>query len=801
MKTSILTVLFAFSISIIFAQETIIKGQVTANINEALGFTAVSCYNSETNEIISYDYADIDGNYTMTIKEVNVSFIIKAELLGYKNYTSKTLTTTKNIINHDIVLEEDAAELEEVVLFQKKRMMRMTGDKMIIDVAQSGIGVGNDGLQTLSKLPGMRLDKDENVVFRGNANLQIMIDGKPSQISGDDLIQFLKTLDGENIKSVEIIANPSAKYSASGTAGIVNIRLKKSLNSGLTGNLRTSVGYAEFIKNRNGINLYNNTQKWNLNFGLNYGYNESVNHRRIIQTIQEPEQTTVLEQFNDWLPVTNSYSGNFGISNKLNENSSIGSSLRYSIYKSDAETLGRTNEYYNNIYERYTILNTTDNVNNKTLTSNAFYTFASDSLDTKIDAQINYANYKNNSDRLTSNAYFDADTNSMYQEEEVVKNENPTMYNILSAKFDLEQNISDKINIETGMRYSYVNNDYDIVLKNKNTTGDFELDTDSSNRLIYKESILAGYGIANFIIEKWNFQTGLRAEYIDYNATSKTTNTTNKDNYLSLFPSFSINGNFNDNQFKFSYSRRIQRPRYLYLNPFFEYIDTYNVEVGNPDLTPEFTNAFELTWIRKYKTSLSLYANFSKDEMYQIVDYDEATQITTLFYDNIGKSRSIGLSFNTTLDVTKWWEMQLNTEVSYGQAESNIEDYKFNDSGINYYGNLNQSFSFENDLSLTWSTFYSKNGSYGNTTYKPSYDMSFGMRKELFNKKLRVNLSAQNVLKKSQWRQITTQDNVTTNWRNRWETRRFNLSLTYNFGSGKKKEVKSTDLSKEQRRL
>lgn len=800
MKKTIITIVFLFIATTLMAQKITIQGTVkTSNTKEPLIASTVTIFNAKTNAFIGYAYVDENGEYVISFEKTAI--YVKAELLGYKNYTSATINPTKNTIELNILLDEEATELEEVVILQKKKLMRLTGDKMIVDVDKSGIGVGSDALQTLSKLPGMRLDKDENIVFRGNPNMQILINGKPSLISGDELKQFLKTLDGEEIKNVEIIANPSAKYSAAGSGGILNIRLKKSINTGLTGNIRTSIGYGEFFKNSNGINLYNNTEKWNLNFGFNKGYNKSANHRKIIQTIVEPTKTTRLEQLNDWIPESNNYSGNFGVSRQLNPNSSIGSAINYSSYKSDENTIGRTNEFYNNSYDRYTLLNTNNLQEDKTLTGNVYYTYASTDYDTKIDAQINFANYKRTSDRITSNSFFDANTNTMYQSEKVVKNENPTTFNIFSSKLDVEKKLSKTMSIESGLRYSYVNNDYTILLKDKNANGDFITNTNRSNHLLYKESILAGYGIANFNTEKWNFQTGLRVEHISYDATSKTTNSSNTGNYTSFFPSFSVNGNFDNNQYKFSYSKRIERPRYLYLNPFFEYIDTYNVQVGNPNLTPAFTNAFELTWIRKQKTSFSLFANFTKDEMYQIINYDENTKITTLYYDNIGASKSIGLSFNTSFEATKWWEIQLNSEISYGQAKSDLANYIFNNSGTNFYGNINQSFTLKNDLSFTWSSFYSNQGSYGNSTFKPSYDMSFGMRKSFLNKKLHVNISAQNVLKESQWRQVTTQNNVTTNWTNQWETRKFTLSLTYNFGSGKKNDVKATDLSKEQNRL
>lgn len=799
MKTTIAFLLF-FNISLLFAQETKLTGIVTTkNGTEKVAFANVAVFDAASTTFFNYTTTDENGKYEIQLP--TTSFFVKIELLGFKTLQSKTFTSTTNNATQNFDLQEDSVALNEVVVLQKKSLIKLSRDKMIVDIDKAGFGNGNDGLETLSKLPGVQLDKDDNVVFRGNSNLQIMIDGKPSLLSGDEMKQYLKSVDGANIKSVEIIANPSAKYDASGSAGIFNIVLKKAAATGLTGNVRTSVGYAEFIKNNNGLNLYNNTEKWNLKFGMNYGYVESVNHRTIDQTVVTPTITTTLQQKNDWLPVSNSYSGNFGAAYKINKNASMGASTNYSVYKSDELTKGRTNEFDDAVYKRYTLLNTQNDLVNNTLTGTVFYNFASDSLDTKLDVQVNYANYKNESDRITTNSYFISDTNEMYRNTEDVKYQNPTNFNIVSARVDFEKKINNTFNFETGSKLSYVKNDYTIILQDKNDQGEYITNTNRSNHLIYKESILSGYGITNFTKGKFDIQAGLRAEYINYNATSLTSNNTNKDNYLSLFPSFSINGNFKNDQFKFSYSRRIQRPRYLYLNPYFEYIDTYNVSVGNPNLTPQFTDAFEIVWIQKQKTSLSLFANFSKDEMYQIINYDKDTKITTLFYDNIGKSKTIGLSLSTSITVKKWWEAQLSSELTYGQATSNLENYNFNDSGISYAASLNQSFTLAKDWSATWNSFYSQNGAYGNTTFKPSYDMSFTMRKDFFDKKIRVNLSAQNVLRKSQWIQSTKQDNVTTNWVNRWETRKITLSLTYNFGTAKKKEVKEADLNDEQNRL
>ncbi|WP_298521197.1 outer membrane beta-barrel family protein [uncultured Kordia sp.] len=799
MKQFIIILTFFYSFTML-SQELTLSGTISATTtNEKLPLAAITVFDASADTLLGYAYSDDNGNYKITFN--NAPFYVKVETLGYVTYKSDVFTETNAEKTLNINLTVDVSELDAVVILQKKRLIKMTGDKMIVDVDKSGLGAGNDALETLSKLPGMRLDKDENILFRGDGNLQILIDGKPSLLSGDALKQYLKTLAGDNIKAVEIIANPSAKYDAAGTGGILNIRLKKPVYLGFTGNVFGSVGYAEFIKNSYGLNLFNQTEKWNLNAGIYYGYFESVNHRNVVQSIEQPNLQTTLDQINDWFPISTSLTSKLGVSYAVSKNATLGTSWNFNIYNSNEVTEGRTNEFYNGNYERFTILDNSLDENNKRLTGNLYYSFASDSLDTKFDAQINYATYTNTQDQTTTNSYFTVADNQQYRNPEIIRNDNPTKYNILSTRIDYEKQLSDQFTLETGLKYSYVSNDYNNMLFERTTNTNFELDINRSNELEYKESIGALYGIMNYNRKNWSFQAGLRAEYIDYDATSITALSSNTGDYVSLFPSFSVNHNLDHNQFKFSYSRRIQRPRYLSLNPFFEYVDTYNVEVGNPNLQPQFTHSLDFTWVYKQKTSASIYAKFTNDLMDRVFDYDEETQITTMFQANIATSQDVGISLNTSLSPFNFWDIDFYGDFSYNHARSEIPNFRYDETGTNWYATVNQTFNLKNDWTVYWNSFYAAAGRNGNTESKPSYDMSFRVKKFFFGEKFRLLVRADNIFKTSRWRSLTIQDNVRTEWENRWEVRKFTLSLTYNFGSGKKKRVKDVDLRDEQRRL
>jgi len=798
---SFISIAFLFSFVYLNAQQTIIEGTVSASDSKnKLEVAAITVFNSSSKALISYAFSDDQGHYLLNV-DAGISVFIKTELLGYLEYSSENFTTSKGINKRDILLQENTQELNEVLLLQKRKLIRLMGDKMIYDVENSGTGDGKDGLEVIRKIPGMRLDKDENIVFRGSANIQVMINGKPSLITGDALTQYLKSIGGENIKNIEIIANPSARYDAVGTAGIINIRLKKSKDHGVTGNYNTSIAQADFFRHSNALNLYYQKGKWSINAGGRYAKFNSVNNREIIQTINNSGDQIVFEQLNDWFPKSGSTSGKLGIEYVINKNKTLGTSINYSNYTSDENTEGRTNEYYNNNYLRYTVLDKHAIIDNKTLTSNLYYSYASDSLNTKFNVQLNYAQYNNEKNSTTSNAYFLVADDNNYQDDFILNHNNPALYHIFNTKIDFEHQLSHGYAFETGLKYSYVKNDYDNDYANLNAEGTWVANTNRSNKLIYDESILSAYGIFSWTTDKWNIQAGLRLEHISFKATSVTVNQTTTGQYSSFFPSFSINRSLEDDKLQFSYSKRINRPKYLDLNPFYEYIDTYNITVGNPDLKPQFSNTFNFTWVHKQNTSMSLFSNFNTDVIEYIVAYDPDTNITTSFNDNIAKSINAGITLTNSISPNESWDINVNANMYYNHSQSTIPDYKFNTQGYNWSLSLTNSWKLKNNWTLNHDVFYDSGGIYGNWNNKSVYDMSFSIKKMMFNKKLKLQFKGDNILKQSKFSAIITQGNVITNWTNKWETRRFTLAVSYHFGTGKRKSAQKIDLQDEKNRL
>jgi len=794
----LLTFIICLSFITLNAQKMELSGTISSQkTKEKLPYVAVTVFNAQTKKMIEYGYTNDDGKYIIPIKK-GISIYIKASILGYQDFTSSIVTISKNT-QKDIFLVEKAEELEEIVVLSKKKIITFKGDKLIYNIANSGLGEGNDGLETISKLPGMRLGKDENIVFRGSGNLQVLINGKRSLLTGDALTQYLKTIGGENIEKIEVISNPSARYDAEGTAGIINIQLKKGKYDGFTGSVTSSIG-GDYFKNNNAGTIFYQSGKWNVNAtGRYYKYN-SVNNREIVRTISTSTGINIIEQLNDWLPKSKMSSLKLGVAYNLNKNNTLGTSWNYNVDKSDEQTIGQTNEFVNQQQNKYTLLHTDGNSKNKTLTGNVYYTFQTDSLDTKITTQLNYASYNNSRFEITKNQYY-LINNTKYQNDFTIKLNNPTTYQIFNAKIDVEQKIDKKNSVEGGLKYSKVQNDYNNEYAVENTSGVFVDNPQISNHLLYDEHIFSGYAQWMYHTEKWNFQVGVRSESIKYTSNSLTINQINTNSYTSWFPSFSINRMSENNKYQFSYSRRIQRPRYLELNPFYKYIDTYNVDVGNPNLKPQYANAFNLAWIYKNKTSLSVYSSIASDVIYYKVAYNPTTQITVNSKDNIASSTNVGVSFSTSISVKKWWNISVNADASYNRMKSNINNYTFDRIGKNWYVTLENEFNLPKKWKLYASGYYDNGGVFGNWKNKSNYDVSLRVRKTFLDNKWKIQLKGDNLLKKNLFSSVITQGNVTTDWTNKWETRRVTFSVTYHFGSGKKKRVKNTDLHDEQNRL
>lgn len=780
--------LFIFQLN---AQETI-KGKITDEAtNEAIIFADVSVFEKSSQKFIETFYADENGNFELELNQNPDAFYLEIESIGYE-------TKTYSIENQDPILiklkTDKSIELSTAVISAKKKAISMKGDKIIYDVEQMGVADGNNGLETMQQLPGISLDKDENLKFRGSTGIQIMINGKKSMLQGDALREFIRSLKGDDIKAVEIISQPSARYEASGTTGILNIVLKRNITQSIGGNIYTYGSYGEYFKHQTGGRFFYNDEKWSINASGSYYNGKSFNDREVNQTIELGTNQKELKQTNYWLPQTESKSFNLGVERKLNKKQLISTEWQIYTEREDALNTGKTLDFLNGNLQNEVTLTQKSKTPVDQISGNLFYNFTSDSLTTKIDVQVNYSQYKKAIDGFQQNEFSSGNIDRL-------DGLNQTKYNLMNAQIDLNQKLTSQLNLESGAKFSYVDMDYFNQYEIAQGSSFMIPDSLMTNDFRFKEKLTSAYAQLNYNIENWNFLIGLRMENYDYEAVSKINNITNKDNYTNWFPSASVNYQKDNHQYRLSYSRRIARPSYLNLNPYFQYLDAYSIERGNPNLKPQMFHSFELNYIYKNALSFGLYGYLYQDGFVDVIDYQTPENYNIIYQSNAAKGSRFGFSASIPYEVGKWWTMQFGLDAYLENEKSEINNYSYDGNGYGYEFNTYHKFTLPKNWVITWNGFL--NGRAKTPTgYIPLiYDFSASVRKSFMDEKVQLMAGCSNILRNSMWNNVSTVENVTTHWVNKWETRRFYLQLTYRFGSNKEKKVKNTSLDEEKNRI
>lgn len=772
--------------------QTSIKGKLTDfQTDEAIVMADVALYKMVDKSFVKSANTDDLGNFNIEVAENPELFYLEIEALGYQSKTV-LLQNSKPIL---IKLVPDKTQiLDEVTIVARKKAISIKGDKIIYDVEQMGIGTGNNGLETMQQLPGISLDKDENIKFRGSSGIQMMINGKKSMLQGDALREFIRSLKADDIKSVEIISQPSARYEAMGTTGIINIVLKKNISEILGGSIYTYGKYGDYFGHNSGGRFFYNDDKWSVNANGSYYNGKSYNDRSVNQTIQLENKQRNLKQNNYWLPETKSYNFNLGIERKLNKNQLISTEWQWNTEKEKAETNGKTYDYLNEILQDEVTLSQKSKTPVDQISGNLFYNFTSDSLATKIDAQVNYGYYKKTINGFQQNEYSNGEIDRL-------NGDNQTKYNMVNTQLDWNQKLSKQLNLESGAKFSFVDmnyfNRYDAVQGNNFSIPDSLMVNDFK----YKEKLTSAYTQLNYSLEKWNFLAGLRMENYRYEAISNTNHQTNRDNYTNWFPSASVNYENGNHQYRLSYSKRISRPEYLKLNPYFEYLDAYSIEKGNPNLKPQFYHSFELNYIYKNSLSFGLYGYLYNDGFLSVIDYQKNENYNILYESNASNGSRFGFSASIPYKIGKWWTMQYSLDAYLESEKSEITNYAYDGTGHGFELNMYHRFTLPKSWDITWNGFLTGRNKTP-TGYNPViYDFSTAVKKSFMNEKLQLVAGCTNILKKSMWNNYSTVNNVTTHWINKWETRKFYLQLTYRFGANKEKKVKNTSLDDEKNRM
>ena len=785
-----------------------VKGTVAIQ-QKGVEAASVSVLQAKDSSLIQIVVTDKTGEYAIE-NLANGSYLIMVSFASYKKAYGPVFeisNSNKSVQAPPILLATQISELRGVTVIAKKPFIEQKLDRTIVNVDAVATNTGISVLEVLEKTPGIMVDKDGNISLKGKQGVMILIDGKPSYLGGQDLANLLKSMPSSQLEQLEIMTNPPAKYDAAGNAGIINLKTKKSKARGFNGSATLGAGFGYYPRSNTSLSLNYRINKWNV-FG-NYGYNRNKGFRDILLTRKFMDAGTnqlasLFDQTTHSVRQSQFHSLKIGADFYASKNTTIG--IVVNGFISPNKSLDRNTtliEDSMNLLQTKNLANshTASRWKNGSVNVNLRHQF--DSTGTELTADLDYTGYNSFNDQYFDNFFYDKDNNKK-QPDEFVQNHLPSNINIYSAKADFTMPINKTTKFEAGVKSSYVETDNNALFQNL-VNDQWVTDAGRTNHFIYKENINAAYVNGNKeFSKKWSVQLGLRLENTNAKGSQLTTGQSFDRKYTQLFPTAYVGYNVNDqHQLVLNYGRRIQRPDYENLNPFYNFLDKYTYQVGNPYLRPQFTHNIELA--HTYNSVLTTTVNYSatNDIISDVLDQIDSTNTTFITKSNIAKQKNIGLSVNFGKPLTKWYRVNIYGNGYYNKYSGIIRKEYFTTAATSYMFNITNQFTFSKGWSAEIGGFYRSKAIQGTMVSNPMKVINFGFGKQLFKNQgsLRVNIS--DPFNMRAFSGYSKYQNIDLVIRNRQNNRMINISFTYRFGKPIKgiKQRKSGGAADEQSRV
>lgn len=723
------------------------------------------------------------GDFFLSVEKG--SYLLQVKQMGEVLYNQK-IDLLKDLHVGIIKIFKNKEQLDELVIFKQNKIIERKIDRLVFNVENSISAFGGDALDVIKITPNLRLQNDQ-IMMIGKSNMSIMIDDRLIELSGDNLTNFLKTIKSENIKSIEVITTPPAKYDADGNSGIINIKLKKAKKDRISGNITTSYRQAKYASNSVGGALNYKKGKTSITSNTDYTNGRVAPYQEY--TIYYPKYKWF--ETNKQTKYLNDLTGRFTFEYQITPKTSVG--LEYSNSKGKPKYRGiNSSSISNNISNQIDSLIVTPSnimIIKKNNTINFHSVTKLDTIGKVLSFDADYFNYKPDLNNNFS-------SNSFYPNGEIIPNRltaantlSDQNINIYTSKIDVEIPLK-WINLSFGTKISFINNNSEVSYYNTVSSPPF-FDPTKSNEFRYKENTLALYvSGTKKTSEKWEIQFGLRAEATKTNGLSVTLNQVNKNDYIKLYPTLYLAYTKNENStFSLTYNRRIDRPAYNQLNPFRFYSTSYNYAEGNPFLQPYFTHNLDVT--NTYKNlSSTLFYSYKTNGFDEVTFVSKSNNVQAVIPYNFYRQNTIGIVENYTLNKWKWLESNNSFYTFYNKTTSNIENTIPKISSWTASFSTNNSFKLnkDNTIKAEINFIYQSPSIAGSYKLSGFYELESGVKFLMLNKRLNLIINLSDILRTN--RQTFTQsvngikqENYSYN-----DARRIRFSLNYNFGKSLEKE-------------
>ncbi|WP_066224584.1 outer membrane beta-barrel family protein [Formosa haliotis] len=757
------------------AQEISIKGVVVEKgSNLAVPYATVVIVDSQSNQPITGTTTNEDGAFN--IETDSKAVYLKISFIGFKTLTFNSIDfNSSNIDLGTLYMEQDAQALDEVVVRAEVSSTQFKLDRKIFNVGQDIANTGASALEVLNNVPSVNVNIEGQVSLRGNSGVQILIDGKPSVLA-DESSNALGTITSDMIERIEVITNPSAKYDAEGTAGILNIILKKEEKKGLNGSISLNTGIPD--NHSIGVSLNRRTEKFNLFTQFGGGY-RSLPRENTSENTNFETESTVTSEGTEYRNET-FFNITLGTDYHINDLNVLTLSGNFAYEIEDQPSRTDFSSYQGSVLE-----------------SQWYREEATDATNPKWQYELNYKKeFKNNEEHTllfsALGSFFGKDQESEFTNTttygDIVNVDQQTETTFQQAdytfKLDYTNPISETFTIETGVQYliNDVGNDYEV---RELESGEWIVNPNLTNNFEYNQKVLGFYGTGSYEADKWGVKMGLRIEDTNLHTLLTNTDEENNQKYTDFFPTVHSSYKFNDDfSIQAGYSKRIFRPRLWDLNPFFNIKNNYNIRVGNPNLQPEYTNSYELTGILKLgKATLnsSVFYLYTTDVVERVSVFQDNVTVTTPI--NVGTNGAVGFEFNGKYAPLNWLSFNGDFNFNYFEREGDFEDQSFDFTGNKWSGRITSKIGLPADFDLEITGQYESDYQ---TVQGESEGFAFadiGLRKKILKGKVVVNFAVKDVFE-SRIYQSTILNENNYNYNRNFRGRFFTLGFSYGFGRG-----------------
>jgi outer membrane receptor protein involved in Fe transport len=792
-KYIFISILILIASTNIYSQPKNIKGTISGKVidestNLPLESATVQIINIIGDELVNGGATDYKGEFRIT-EIPSGTYNIKVSYIGYNTSVLKGILINKNNTSVNIgsiVLKLSTEVTEEIEVTTEAPVMKMEFEKKVYELKQSMVSESGSAIDVLKNVPSVTVDNDGNVSIRGSESIRILIDGKPSGLLGGDNTTVLEQIPANSIEKIEIINNPSSKYEAEGMVGILNIVLKKNTDMvGHNGNFSINAGTEDKYNTTFGLSLRKN------NFGISANY--SFRSFRMsgqgdgTRTNFFSDSLRTLNQTQGQTHKMQSHFASLGIDYDLNEKNNL--NLTMNINFRNRGHGGLTNYNYFDINNSLTGMfdnNNSEDDDGFNVEGTLSHKLKFKEKNRELATSVNYSMNNNEEISERTEQYYDLNKNPDGNPE-LSRDIFDEKYKFATFQSDYQHPLGENSKFETGVKFNYQNinivSDYQNYDYNSLIWISDSLKNDDYN---YNQYVSAFYGSYALKIRDFGIQAGLRMEYTNTDFTLSYTGANYRNNYIDFFPTLNLTQKIgNTNELGFNYSRRINRPRARFLNPFIDYSDPLNLRSGNPNLKPEYINAFELNYIKYFASSSVTSSVFFRNATDVINRFSriDSSGVSLTTFENIARENSYGLEFILQSAFTKWWNNMASFSYFGTDLKGNDGIKDITNSSSSWTAKIMSNLAIPNiaDLQVAYNYFGKRVMLQGSIEPLQSFDIA--LKKNFFNNRFSVMLRIQDVFKTMKFAVSATGTGFTSSFNHNRNSRVVFLTLTYKFGT------------------